>query len=77
VGLLSKRNKGQWTEVADFDSFTVSREVKIGRHTYVLYNSMMVCTAPKGPAPMSTVPSVKASSWTARSSARNTAAASI
>ncbi len=37
MGLLTKRKKGEWQEVADLDSFTVSREVKIGRHTYTLY----------------------------------------
>lgn len=37
MGLLSKPSKNQWTEVAAEDSFSISRQVNIGRHSYALY----------------------------------------
>lgn len=37
MGLLSKKKKGSWVEVAQLDSFRTSKEVKVGRHVYTIY----------------------------------------
>ena len=37
MGLLSKKKKNEWVEVAGIDDFTVSMQVNLGRHDYTLY----------------------------------------
>jgi 3-phenylpropionate/trans-cinnamate dioxygenase ferredoxin subunit len=37
MGLLSKKKKGEWVEVAHTKDFRISKQVTVGRNIYTLY----------------------------------------